>query len=65
MLTQFEIAVYAEELRRAEEESVDESSEQWNGLRERRLVPACENRLPVAEWYGEYEEQTGTLLGCD
>ncbi len=61
MLTQMQITAYAEELRRADEDMVSDCPEQW----EWRLGGPQENRLPVAEWYREYEEQTGCLLGCD
>jgi hypothetical protein len=61
MLTQREITAYAEEMRCEEEGAVDEYPGQW----EQWPVRPCTNPPDVAEWYREYEEETGTLLGCD
>ncbi len=51
MCTQQEIAAYAEKMQRVVEEAGDEFSKH------------CWTR--VAEWYREYEDETGTMLGCD
>jgi hypothetical protein len=65
MCTQVEIAAYAEELRRGEEDTGDEFSRHWRQLRDRQYEHPRENWTRVAEWYQEYEEETGTMLGRD
>ncbi len=65
MCTQLEIAAYAEEMQRAGEETGDEFSKHWNQVREQPFDHPHENWARVAEWYREYEEEAGTMLGCD
>ena len=63
MLTQKELAVYAEERRRAEETGEDLG--QWERLR-RRWAPRPQDGTPhLADLYRAYEEATGTRIGCD
>jgi hypothetical protein len=56
MFTQEEITEYVEEIHRVEE---------YTGHWQRQLDRAREHQARVVEWYGEYEEETGTTLGCD
>jgi hypothetical protein len=65
MFTQMEITEYVEEMRRAEERTGGEFSRHWARMRERQLVQPRESWSRVAKWYREYEEATGTMLGCD
>jgi hypothetical protein len=60
-----EIAEYAEELQRAEKDPGDEFSRHWRQLRDWQYDHPRENWTRVAQWYREYEEETGTMLGCD
>jgi len=65
MLTQAEITAYVEQIQRSATDKTVDASEQWERLQRRLLIPPPEKRLGIEEWYREYEEQTGTLLGCD
>ncbi len=65
MCTQLEIAVYAEEMQRADREIGDEFSRHWKQLRQQPFDQHHENWARVAEWYREYEAEAGTMLGCD
>jgi hypothetical protein len=65
MFTQMEITEYVEEMRRAEECTDDVFSRHWGQMRERQLDQPRESWTRVAKWYREYEEATGTMLGCD
>jgi hypothetical protein len=65
MLTQVEITVYAEEIQCADQDTEDECLGQWQQVQERQPFQLQENWHRVAEWYREYEEETGTMLGCD
>jgi hypothetical protein len=65
MLTQAEITAYVEALQRATSVTRIDQAQQWEQLERRLHTPRQENRFHYDEWYREYEEQTGTLLGCD
>jgi hypothetical protein len=60
MCTQMEITEYVEEMQHAGE---DKGHCQLQ--REQQIDQPRENWTRVAEWYREYEEETGTMLGCD
>ncbi len=60
MFTQEEITEYVELMQRDEEDAAH-----WHRLRELQLDPSRVSWTLVAEWYREYEEETGTMLGCD
>jgi hypothetical protein len=55
-----EITEYVEEMRRTEE-----YKGHWKRQREQQFDQPRENWTRVAEWYREYEEETGMMLGCD
>ncbi len=61
MLSQMEITAYVEAMRRGEENTAGDYSRPW----ERHFDNLREYELDLIEWYREYEEETGTLLGCD
>ena len=61
MVTQKEITAYVEAMRRGEQDAAGDYWQSW----ERRLANPREKELDLIEWYREYEEETGTLLGCD
>jgi hypothetical protein len=61
MVTQMEITAYVEAMRRVEADAAGDYWQPW----ERRLAIPREKELDLIEWYREYEEETGTLLGCD
>ena len=61
MVTQMEITAYVEAMRRGEADAEGDYCQPW----ERRLANPREKELDLIEWYREYEEETGTLLGCD
>jgi hypothetical protein len=65
MLTQAEITAYAVAMRRAEEDAAARYSEQWERLRKWQFARPQVKCFDVAAWQREYEEETGTLLGCD
>ncbi len=65
MCTQQEIAAYAEKMQRVVEEAGDEFSKHWKQVREQPFDQPRESWTRVAEWYREYEDETGTMLGCD
>ena len=60
MCTQMEITEYVEEMQRAEEYKGHRQQH-----REQQFDQPRENWARVAEWYREYEEEAGTMLGCD
>lgn len=65
MCAEFEIARYAEEIRRAVNGRADENREQWDCLRRRLRPRPVEHKINLAEVYQAYEEASGTLIGCD
>jgi hypothetical protein len=64
MVAQAEMTAYAEQMRRAAD-GADERPEQWERLRKRLAPRAPGPRHLVTELRQEYEEATGTCLGCD
>jgi hypothetical protein len=61
MLTQMEITAYVEAMRRGEEDASGDYAQPW----ERHFANPREYELDLIEWYREYEQETGTVLGCD
>ena len=63
-LRQAELRAYAEGLRRTAE-GADNPAEQRARLRRRFAVRPQSKRPSVTGLYREYEERTGTRIGCD
>jgi hypothetical protein len=55
-----EITEYVEEMQRAEQ-----YKGHWQRQREQQMDQPLDSWTRVAEWYRQYEDATGTMLGCD